>query len=163
MGAVYIARDTQLDRDIALKIPKFRPDDKVSIEWFFREARSMATVHHPNLCPVYDVGVIDGIHYMSMAYIEGRPLTDYVKSDKPIQARQVAAVVRKIAIALEEAHRAGIVHRDLKTTNNRINTRNEPMIMHLGLARTENPNRPPLTQTGKATSQRHHLAPAPGR
>lgn len=159
MGAVYIARDTQLDRDIALKIPKFRPDDKVSIEWFFREARSMATVHHPNLCPVYDVGVIGGIHYMSMAYIEGRPLTDYVKSDKPIQARQVAAVVRKIALALEEAHQAGIVHRDLKPDNIMINIRKEPVIMDFGLARRESINEAQLTKTGQVMGTPSYMAP----
>ncbi len=159
MGAVYIAKDTQLDRDVALKIPKFSPDDKVSIEWFYREARSMATIHHPNLCPVFDVGVIDNIHYMSMAYIEGRPLTDYVKSDKPIQARQVAAVVRKIAVALEEAHRSGIVHRDLKPDNIMINTRKEPVIMDFGLARRENPNEGQLTKTGQIMGTPSYMAP----
>ena len=159
MGAVYIAKDTQLDRDIALKIPKFRSDDKASIEWFYREARSMATVHHPNLCPVFDVGVIDNIHYISMAYIEGRPLTDYVKSDKPIQARQVAVVVRKIAVALEEAHRAGIVHRDLKPDNIMINTRKEPVIMDFGLARRENLNEAQLTKTGQVIGTPSYMAP----
>ena len=159
MGAVYIAKDTQLDRDIALKIPKFRSDDKVSIEWFYREARSMATVHHPNLCPVFDVGVIDNIHYISMAYIEGRPLTDYVKSDKPIQARQVAVGVRKIAVALEEAHRAGIVHRDLKPDNIMINTRKEPVIMDFGLARRENLNEAQLTKTGQVMGTPSYMAP----
>lgn len=159
MGAVYMAKDTKLDRDVALKIPKFSPDDKVSIEWFFREARAMATVHHPNLCPVFDVGVIDNIHYMSMACIEGRPLTDYIKSDKPIQARQVAAVVRKIAMALDEAHRAGIVHRDLKPDNIMINTRKEPVIMDLGLARRENPNEAQLTKTGQVMGTPSYMAP----
>ena len=159
MGAVYIAKDTQLDRDIALKIPKFRSDDKVAIEWFYREARSMATVHHPNLCPVFDVGVIDNIHYISMAYIEGRPLTDYVKSDKPIKARQVAVVVRKIAVALEEAHRAGIVHRDLKPDNIMINTRKEPVIMDFGLARRENLNEAQLTKTGQVIGTPSYMAP----
>ena len=159
MGAVYIAKDTQLDRDIALKIPKFRSDDKASIEWFYREARSMATVHHPNLCPVFDVGVIDNIHYISMAYIEGRPLTDYVKSDKPIQARQVAVVVRKIAVALEEAHRAGIVHRDLKPDNIMINTRKEPVIMDFGLARRENLNEAQLSKTGQVIGTPSYMAP----
>ena len=159
MGAVYIAKDTQLDRDIALKIPKFRSDDKVSIEWFYREARSMATVHHPNLCPVFDVGVIDNIHYISMAYIEGRPLTDYVKSDKPIKARQVAVVVRKIAVALEEAHRAGIVHRDLKPDNIMINTRKEPVIMDFGLAHRENLNEAQLTKTGQVMGTPSYMAP----
>lgn len=119
----------------------------------------MATVHHPNLCPVYDVGVINDVHYMSMAYIEGRPLTDYVKSDTEIQARQVAAVVRKIAIALNEAHKAGIIHRDLKPDNIMINTRKEPVIMDFGLARRESANEAGLTKTGQIMGTPSYMAP----
>ena len=77
MGDVYLAEDTQLDRPVALKVPRFADDyDGELIERFYREARAAATVRHPNLCPVYDAGEIDGIHYLSMAYIEGRPLFD---------------------------------------------------------------------------------------
>lgn len=86
MGAVYLAKDTQLDRDVALKIPKFGDDSGVDtdemLERFYREARASATIRSPNICPVFDVGEIDGQHYITMAFIEGRPLRDFTKSKK---------------------------------------------------------------------------------
>ena len=76
MGDVYLAEDTQLDRSVALKIPRFADErDGELIERFYREARAAATVRHPNLCPVHDAGEIDGMHYLSMAFIDGRPLS----------------------------------------------------------------------------------------
>src|ERR1700722_10207596 len=72
MGAVYLAHDSQLDRPVALKIPVFRADDDSSLkERFFTEARSAATLFHANICPIHDVGVINGCHYLTMAYVEG--------------------------------------------------------------------------------------------
>ena len=77
MGAVYLAHNTILDRRVALKIPRFRPDDSSdSLGRFYREARAAATIDHPNICPVYDVGETDGVHYLTMAYVEGRELSE---------------------------------------------------------------------------------------
>ena len=135
MGAVYKARDTQLDRIVALKIPKFSAQAEPGLlERFYREARSAATLSHPNICPVYDVGEHAGTHYISMGYIEGRPLSAFIKPDRPQPARKAAMVVRKLAQALEEAHRQGIVHRDLKPDNVMIDRRGQPIIMDFGLA-----------------------------
>ena len=76
MGTVYLARDTQLDREVALKIPHFRrSDDPRRLERFHREARAASAIEHPNLCPVYDVGEIDGVPYLSMARIRGKSLS----------------------------------------------------------------------------------------
>jgi hypothetical protein len=75
MGSVYLAHDSQLDRHVALKIPRFGPDEAGMRERFLREARAAATLHHPNLCPVFDVGDLDGVLYLTMAYIEGEPLS----------------------------------------------------------------------------------------
>jgi serine/threonine protein kinase len=136
MGAVYLAHDSQLDRKVALKTPKFtRNSDPNLINRFYREARSAATLQHPNICPVYDVGEIGGIHYISMAYIEGRPLSDLIKSHRFPPVASVVRVVRKIALALHEAHAQGVVHRDLKPANIMIGRRNEPIVMDFGLAR----------------------------
>lgn len=135
MGTVYLAHDSQLDRKVALKIPKFAKDaDSTMIERFYREARSAATLRHPNICPVYDVGELDGIHYISMAYIEGYPLSDYINSQKLPAIAAAVRVVRKVAIALYEAHRQGIVHRDLKPANIMVDRHNEPIVMDFGLA-----------------------------
>ena len=68
MGSVYLARDSQLERDVALKVPKFGAGtDEKLVTRFYREARSVANLSHPNLCPVFDVGEIDGTHYIAMA------------------------------------------------------------------------------------------------
>jgi serine/threonine protein kinase len=77
MGAVYLARDTQLDRLVAVKVPHFGPvRDAELLERFHREARAAAMLHHPNICPVFDVGESDGIPYLTMAYIEGQTLAE---------------------------------------------------------------------------------------
>ena len=129
MGAVYLAHDSQLDRNVALKTPKFSENsDPVLIQRFYREARSAATLQHPNICPIYDVGELDGIHYISMAYIEGRPLSDYIRSKKSPPVTSVLRIVRKIALALHEAHAHGLIHRDLKPANIMIDRRSEPII-----------------------------------
>lgn len=136
MGSVYLALDTQLDRKVALKIPKVNAkEDSKFIERFLREARAAATLSHPNICPVFDVGEIDGTHFITMAYIQGHTLSDFITPEKAQLDRNVANVVRKIALALHEAHVNGMVHRDVKPGNIMIDHRTEPIIMDFGLAR----------------------------
>jgi serine/threonine protein kinase len=140
MGTVYLVRDTQLGRLVALKVPHVRPDDadgtpdSRALDRFYREAHAAAILHHPNLCPVYDVGEIDGIPYLTMAYINGQPLSRYIDPKRPLSLRWVAALVRKLALALQAAHDKGVVHRDLKPSNVMIRGGREPMIMDFGLA-----------------------------
>ena len=136
MGTVYLAHDSQLDRKVALKTPKFdETSDPNLMARFHREAKSAATLRHPNICPVYDVGQINDIHYISMAYIEGRPLSAYVQSGKVPSVSSAIRIVRKVALALHEAHINGLIHRDLKPANIMIDGRNEPIVMDFGLAR----------------------------
>jgi thiol-disulfide isomerase/thioredoxin len=160
MGTVYLALDTQLDRQVALKVPHFRAEDgPEAVERFYREARSAATIQHPNICPVFDVGEIDGTHYLTMACIEGRPLSDYLTDGKPLPQRQVAAVVRKLALALQEAHARGIIHRDLKPSNIMIDKRREPVIMDFGLARRLGHNDTRLTHSGSIVGTPAYMSP----
>ncbi|HEY7428426.1 MAG TPA: serine/threonine-protein kinase, partial [Gemmataceae bacterium] len=136
MGTVYLAHDSQLDRSVAVKVPHFRPEDGTHIlERFVIEARAAATLDHRNICPVHDAGQIDGIHYLTMAYIEGRPLSDLLRMERPFSPSEAAAVVRKLALALHEAHARGVIHRDLKPSNVLIDKDNEPVLMDFGLAR----------------------------
>ena len=136
MGSVYLALDTQLNRKVALKIPKVdSKEDARFLARFLREARSAATLSHPNICPVYDVGEIDGTHFLTMAYVQGHPLSEYVNPERPQRERNVAYLVRRIALALHEAHINGLVHRDVKPANIMIDQRNEPIVMDFGLAR----------------------------
>lgn len=161
MGTVYLAEDAQLGRQVALKTPHFENDPTGALlARFDREARTAATLRHPNLCPVYDVGRIGGKHYISMAYIEGRPLSDLIQHDKPQSERQILILVRKLAQALQEAHENGIVHRDLKPANVMIDKRGEPIIMDFGLAqqlRREGDIR--LTQSGALLGTPAYMSP----
>jgi len=160
MGAVYLAHDTRLGRHVALKIPRFSADDGPQVmERFLREARSAATLHHPNVCPVHDAGEIDGVHYMTMAYIEGHTLSVFIRPGKPLPERQVAAVVRKLALALQEAHEHGIIHRDLKPSNIMIDRRHEPVIMDFGLARCAEGPQSHRTQTGTLLGTPAYMSP----
>ncbi len=159
MGAVYLAHDTQLDRPVALKIPLFRADDDSQVlARFYREARAAATILHANICPVYDVGEVDGVPYLTMAYIEGQSLAEWLRG-KRLTPRQSAALVRKLALALQEAHKKGIIHRDLKPANIMIDHRGEPMIMDFGLAHRARPGDPRLTQQGTVLGTPAYMSP----
>jgi predicted Ser/Thr protein kinase len=165
MGAVYLAQDSQLDRPVALKVPNFGPEDAPALkERFFREARAAATLLHPNICPVHDVGEIDGTYYLTMAFIDGKPLADLVGPNlKPQPPKQVALLVRKLALALAEAHRHKIIHRDLKPANIMINRQSEPVIMDFGLARRGTAKDARLTQLGAIMGTPAYMAPEQAR
>jgi predicted Ser/Thr protein kinase len=135
MGVVYLARDTQLSRQVALKIPVFDEESAPEmIDRFYREARATANVRSPNLCPIYDVDQIDGVHFIAMAYIEGRSLSQWAK-ETPRSPREIAAVVYKVALAMQKAHDQHVIHRDLKPSNIIIDGEGEPVVMDFGLAR----------------------------
>jgi hypothetical protein len=137
MGAVYLARDNQLGRDVALKVPRFTTDDGPGARsQFLREARAAAKTQHANLCTLFDVGVIDGMPYLTMAFIEGRTLSEFIADIRDaLPERQVAALVRKLALGLVELHQVEVVHRDLKPANIMLKPGGEPVIMDFGLAR----------------------------
>ena len=160
MGAVYLAHDEQLDLEVALKIPQFGGDvNSGMLERFYREARAAAALRHSGICPVFDVGEIDGQHYITMAYIKGRALRDFTKSSKRQKGKQVARVIRKIALAMAEAHEHNVVHRDLKPANVMIDERNEPVVMDFGLARRSVEGEERLTHTGTIIGTPAYMSP----
>jgi serine/threonine protein kinase/formylglycine-generating enzyme required for sulfatase activity len=135
MGTVYLAEDLQIQRLIALKTPHFTPEpSEEQKERFFREARAAGNLRHANICPVHDFGQVDGRPYISMAYIEGRPLSALMLHRPFASHRKILTVIRKLAHALQEAHDHGIVHRDLKPSNIIVDTKDEPIITDFGLA-----------------------------
>ena len=159
MGAVYLAQDTQLDRPVALKVPHFDAGESPQVlERFFREARTAATLQHANICPLHDVGEIDGTPYLTMAYIEGKSLREFAAS-RPLTSRQSALLVRKLALALQEAHKRGVIHRDLKPENVMIDRRGEPIIMDFGLARRTRGQDTRLTQQGSLLGTPAYMPP----
>ena len=160
MGAVYLAHDGQLDRKVALKIPFFRDDDDAeAVQRFYREARAMATVQHANLCPVYDVGRFEQWYFLTMAFIDGQPLSKKLKEAGGLGLLQAAALLKKVALAVQKAHEAGIVHRDLKPANIMLTSDLEPIIMDFGLARRQIAGEVELTQTGAIFGSPAYMAP----
>ena len=151
MGAVYLAHDSKLDRHVAMKVPLFTDADGPLVpERFLREARAAAALHHPNLCPIHDVGQVEGIFFLTMAHIEGRSLSDHLRDGRPIEPRKAATLVRSLALAMAEAHRTGVIHRDLKPSNIMITRRGVPVIIDFGLARRSGRNDVRLTASGAA-------------
>ncbi len=160
MGSVFLAYDEVLARDVALKIPKFdgvaNPE---TLKRFHREARTAANVAHPNLCPVFDIGEIEGWQFIAMAYIKGCPLSDYASGEKFVSQCGIAEIINKVALGLQEAHLSGIMHRDLKPANIMLDHRNEPIVMDFGLACPQEPDDDRLTKDGMVIGSPAYMSP----
>src|SRR5262245_50950038 len=114
MGEVYRGRDTRLDRTVAIKILSASlAADPVLRERFDREARTISRLDHPHICVLYDVGRDEGVDYLVMQFLDGETLAARIARG-PLPAGQALEYAGQIAAALDRAHRAGIVHRDLK-------------------------------------------------
>jgi len=160
MGAVYLAEDTKLGRKVALKVPHFKPGDGTAIlERFRREARLAAGIDHPNFCQVHDVDEVDGIHYFTMAFVEGRPLSDFIGPERPWVPRQAVELVRLIAQVVGLLHGKGIVHRDLKPSNIMLRPSGEPVLMDFGLACALTAESQRLTGTGEVLGTLAYMPP----
>jgi serine/threonine protein kinase len=161
MGEVYLARDAVLDRAVAIKVPKFSSHDRANqIERFRREAMSTANLRHRNICPVYDVGSYQGVNYLTMAYIKGKPLSKLVNTKNRILQRKAAFIVVKLADALFAAHESGFIHRDIKPSNVLIDSSGEPILMDFGLARRiEVGEDSGITQTGCIAGTPAYMSP----
>jgi molecular chaperone DnaK len=161
MGEVFLADDTQLDRQVALKIPRFDAGDDLeeALDRFYREARAAAKLSHPNICAVYDVGEISGLDHISMAFIDGWPLSRFSRSPKPQPEREVVKVMLRLARALHHAHSHGVIHRDLKPANIMIDRRGEPVIMDFGLARRVSRDEARVTLKGTILGTPAYMSP----
>lgn len=135
-GTVWKARDVQLDRFVAVKIPHQRSLGQEESEKALREARAAAQLRHPHIVSVHEVGLLGTSLYIVTDFIEGTPLDRWLAEQRPSH-REAAVVARKIALALDHAHAAGVIHRDLKPTNIMMDAEGEPHIMDFGLAKRE--------------------------
>lgn len=136
MGAVYKAHDPQLNRIVAVKLPRFDGRTDHVAARFQREARAAASVRHPHVCPIYDVGEHEGQPYVVMAYIEGESLAAYlVRQIHYQESPQSVDLIRQVLNALEAVHDHGIVHRDLKPSNILLDAQRRAILTDFGLAR----------------------------
>src|SRR6516164_3482730 len=133
MGEVYRARDTRLDRTVAIKIlPSHLSDDVEARSRFDREARAISSLNHPNICHLYDVGAQEGTSYLVMEYLEGETLADRLRRGS-VPLEQFLEIAIEICEGLEKAHRSGVIHRDLKPGNIML-TKTGAKLMDFGLA-----------------------------
>jgi hypothetical protein len=136
-GTVFKARDPELDRTVALKVP--RPGnlpDGQDLDRFLREARSAAQLRHPSIVTVHEVGADDGRPYLVSDFVEGVTLADQLTARRP-PAKDAARLVAEIAEAVHFAHTQGVVHRDLKPSNIMLDAEGRPHVMDFGLAKRE--------------------------
>jgi hypothetical protein len=163
MGEVYRARDTRLDRTVAIKVLpghlSTNPDLKQRFE---REARAISSLNHPRICTLHDVGHQDGVDFLVMEYLEGQTLADRLRKG-PMPLKETLKVGIEVCEALEIAQRAGIVHRDLKPGNIML-TKTGAKLMDFGLAKTANPGVPssasaPLLSAARTMSEATPLSP----
>lgn len=142
MGEVYKARDTRLNRSVAIKVlPPHLADNPDLRERFEREAHAIASLQHPNICTLYDIGEQEGAHYLVMEYLEGETLAARLTRG-PLPLDQVLKIATEISDALDKAHRKGCTHRDIKPANIML-TKGGSKILDFGLAKLK----PPLVRT----------------
>ncbi|MGH9866579.1 MAG: protein kinase domain-containing protein [Candidatus Polarisedimenticolia bacterium] len=169
MGEVYRARDTRLDRTVALKVLATHLSSSTeSRQRFEREARAVSSLSHPHICTLYDVGNQDGIDYLVMEYLEGETLDARLQRG-PLSTSEMLACATEVADALDRAHRQGMVHRDLKPGNIML-TKAGAKLLDFGLARTLETRAPsaltasptmttPLTAEGMIVGTFQYMAP----
>jgi serine/threonine protein kinase/tetratricopeptide (TPR) repeat protein len=157
MGVVYKAEDTKLKRTVALK---FLPSELTHIpevhDRFMREAQAAAALDHPNICTVYEFDEAEDTNFISMAYVEGQSLRKKIASG-PVELEEAINIVTQVAEGLEEAHKKGVVHRDIKSANIMVTERGQAKIMDFGLARMTGTTL--LTQEGAAMGTIAYMSP----
>ncbi|MGA7298846.1 MAG: serine/threonine-protein kinase, partial [Candidatus Sulfotelmatobacter sp.] len=134
MGEVYLARDTRLGRDVAVKVlPAHLSSDPELRQRMEREARAISSLNHPHICTLHDIGSQDGLDFLVMEHLEGETLAERLACG-PLPLNDALKVAIQIADALDKAHARGIVHRDLKPANIML-AKNGPKLMDFGLAK----------------------------
>jgi serine/threonine-protein kinase len=167
MGAVYKARDTEENRDVALKVlPPDMARKKLQLERFNREARSAARLDHENIVAIYEFGEIEGTHFLALEFVDGIDLHEYISRKGKLDPREAREILTQAARALEHAHAQGIVHRDIKPSNFLIATRNgEPLVKltDLGLARVTTGDEFRVTTDGTTIGTVDYMSPEQAR
>jgi serine/threonine protein kinase len=158
MALVYKAHDILLGRNVAIKVLRQQfVDDEEFIRRFRREAQSAASLSHPNVVSIYDVGQEDEIHYIVMEYIEGFNLNEIIKARAPLQVEESIRIAGQICDALDHAHQNQIIHRDIKPHNILIGRNGRVKVTDFGIARAVTSTT--ITQTGSVLGSVHYFSP----
>ena len=158
MGEVFRARDTVLAREVAIKVlHRSLAGDQAFVDRFRTEARAAAGLSHTNIVAVFDWGSVEGIYYMVMEHVRGQSVRAVLNHEGRLEPAQTADIVRQTLLALEHAHRQGIVHRDVKPENILVTTDGVVKVADFGLARAYAEGR--QTQAGTVTGTVQYLAP----
>ena len=148
-GTVYKAVDSKLGRTVVIKVlPEELVAKSANLRRFEREARLASALDHPNICTIFDLNEIDGVHFIAMQYIAGRNVRQLV-SGKPLQLESALSIAIQVADALAVAHAQGIIHRDIKAGNVMVNNKGQAKILDFGLAKL-------LDDDAARTSGIHH-------
>ncbi len=161
MGSVFLAHDTTLDRQVALKIPKKTDGDSTDFfARFAREARAAAGLNHPSICRVYDAGEVDGTAFITMDFINGVPLSNWIGTPELKSVEEVLRIAKIIAAAIAHAHASGVIHRDLKPGNILVDEQRNAFVTDFGLARRIVPGEGTrVTQEGLLIGTPAYMAP----
>ncbi|MGV3708403.1 MAG: serine/threonine-protein kinase [Gemmatimonas sp.] len=159
MGVVYLAREVQLDRVVAIKVlPRHLGADPIMRERFLREARTAAQLSHPHIVPIFRADALDGFAFFTMAFIDGENLADRVRERGPMSVADAVRVLREVAWALAYAHARGLVHRDIKPENIMIErSTNRAFVTDFGIARDA--LAATLTHEGLVMGSAHYMSP----
>src|SRR5262245_9194686 len=157
MGVVYAARDERLGRTVALKTMSSLASDETARKRFWREARAAATVSHPNICQIYEIGEDKGELFIAMELLDGSPLSEEMRQG-PMNVSRTASIGLGMLAALAALHTGGIIHRDLKPSNVFL-TSHGVKLLDFGLARPEFEE---ARHTPKAITQAGTLMGTPG-
>ena len=157
-GEVYLGEHTQLHRKVAIKLlSSTLSGQKEVVERFQREAKAAATLSHPNIIDIYDVGQSGEMYYFVMKFIDGETLSERMHRLGRISPAEAIHVIRQVADALAYAHVNGIIHRDIKPANVMLDEYGKPVLMDFGVARVQFEGN--LTKTGTLMGTPHYLPP----
>lgn len=166
MGTVYLATDTILDRQVALKvpqIPKIGPGEKM-LARFLREARAGARLRHPHIATVFDVGEDSGMPYVAMEFIQGVPLDQYCETTvRRLTPQKIAELIASLADAMQHAHDCQVVHRDLKPSNIMLLPDGSPRVLDFGLSRLLDDLENHVTRDGQLIGSPAWMSPEQAR
>lgn len=148
MGVVYRAKDTKLNRDVALKVLKKEVlgDDDNIIKRFRREAQNVAKLKHANIIDIYSIGSYDGFNYIAMEYVDGKKLSDILHNK--LEFNYIINIMYLVCRAIRYSHQHGILHRDIKPANIMISTTGEIKIVDFGLSKSNSMNASKISQHG---------------